>query len=575
VEDESAVETFGDCVELDHALWPRMHDSGRVCRGLTSERREVVRLRVDSSPTLPSLRTRASGLLLHPTSLPGRHGSGDLGAEARAFIDFLASASQRWWQMLPVGPPGYGESPYSAQSAFAGSPLLISPDALVDEGWVDEAQAQRQAQSIVSSQMSDFIDYPAMAEHRLGLLWRAFDRWCAEDDASLQNEYRAFVAKNDGWLDDFALFRALKGAAGGGPWTDWVPALRRRDADALESARRSLGREIAFEKFAQFVFDRQWSALRRYAAARGVGLIGDIPIFVAHDSSDVWQDPESFFLDEAGRTTCVAGVPPDYFSATGQRWGNPLYRWRRMKKTGYRWWAARLRAALARFDAVRIDHFIGFQRYWRIPAEEPTAIRGRWVRGPGADFFRAMKAELGELPLIAEDLGAVTPDVFALRDSFRFPGIKILQFAFGRDPYAYTFLPYNYPRRAVVYTGTHDNDTTVGWFRDQGGGWSTRTPAETEAERRAALRYLGTTGEEIHWDMIRAALSSVARIALFPLQDVLGLGSEARMNRPGVPTGNWLWRFEAGALTPAHAERLGGMSRTYGRAADPATRVVR
>lgn len=509
-----------------------------------------------ASPTLPSLRTRSSGLLLHPTSLPGRHGSGDLGGDARLFVDFLAAASQGWWQMLPVGPPGYGESPYSAQSAFAGSPLLVDPDALVDEGWLQAGEVEPVGRSL----RSHVIDYPAMAEHRLRLLWRAFDRWAGGE------EYRSFLAKSRGWLDDFALFRALKNASGGGPWWQWEPGLRRREPAALDSARRSLGREIAFEKFAQFLFDRQWSALRRYAAERGVGLIGDIPIFVAHDSSDVWQDPDSFFLDDAGRTTFVAGVPPDYFSATGQRWGNPLYRWKRMKRAGYRWWAERLRATLDRFDAVRIDHFIGFQRYWRIPADEPTAIRGRWIKGPGADFFRVMKAELGHLPLIAEDLGAVTPSVFALRDQFGFPGIKILQFAFGSDPYAYTFLPYNYPRRAVVYTGTHDNDTTIGWFRDRGGGWSTRTPSQTQAEREATLSYLGTSGDEIHWDMIRAALASVARVAIFPLQDVLGLGSEARMNRPGEPSGNWLWRFEASALTSTHAERLGEMTRTYGRA---------
>lgn len=511
---------------------------------------------------MPSLRTRASGLLLHPTSLPGRHGSGDLGGEARRFVDFLASAAQRWWQMLPVGPPGYGESPYSAQSAFAGSPLLVDPDGLVDAGWIEAAEVG----SGPAASRPDAIEYPAMAEHRMRLLRLAFDAWSRKVDATHRDDYLAFVAKSKGWLDDFALFRALKDAAGGAPWMAWDAGLRRREPGALDRAHRSLAKEIAFEKFVQFLFDRQWSALRRYAAAQRIGLIGDIPIFVAHDSSDVWQNPELFFLDDAGRTTFVAGVPPDYFSASGQRWGNPLYRWKRMKRTGYRWWADRLRATLDRFDAVRIDHFIGFHRYWRIPADEPTAVRGRWTKGPGADFFRTMEAELGHLPLIAEDLGAVTPAVFALRDRFRFPGIKILQFAFGRDPYAYTFLPYNYPRRAVVYTGTHDNDTTIGWFHDQGGGWSTRTTHETQAERETALRYLGTTGEEVHWDMIRAALSSVARIAIFPLQDILGLGSEARMNRPGVPTGNWLWRFEAGALTSKHAGRLGAMTRTYGRA---------
>jgi 4-alpha-glucanotransferase len=316
---------------------------------------------------------------------------------------------------------------------------------------------------------------------------------------------------------------------------------------------------------AQYFFDKQWRALRAYAAERGVRLIGDVPIFVAHDSADVWQRPDLFFLDAEGEPTVIAGCPPDYFSSTGQRWGNPLYRWKRMAKTGYEWWVARLRSILSRFDAVRIDHFIGFQRYWRIPAACATAVEGKWMKGPSSDFFRTVRREIGELPLIAEDLGAVTPSVFALRDRFRLPGIKILQFAFGNDPSAPTFLPHNFQRRAVVYTGTHDNDTTVGWFRDEGGGWSTRTPAQTQVERDAVLRYLGTTGEEIHWDMIRLALASVADVAIVPLQDILGLGTEARMNRPGTGTGNWEWRFEAGALRAEHAERLGALTRTYGR----------
>jgi 4-alpha-glucanotransferase len=297
-----------------------------------------------------------------------------------------------------------------------------------------------------------------------------------------------------------------------------------------------------------------------------VGLIGDVPIFVAHDSADVWQRPDVFFLDDEGEPTVVAGCPPDYFSATGQRWGNPLYRWKRLAKTGYAWWVDRLRSMLSRFDAIRIDHFIGFQRYWRIPRECPTAVDGQWMKGPSTDFFRAVRAELGDLPLIAEDLGAVTPAVFALRDRFRLPGIKILQFAFGSDPSAPTFLPHNFSRRAVVYTGTHDNDTTVGWFRDAGGAATTRTASAIAIERAAALRYLGTTGDEIHWDMIRLALASVASLAIVPLQDVLGLGTEARMNRPGTDRGNWAWRFEAGALRSEHAARLGLLTRTYGRA---------
>lgn len=506
---------------------------------------------------VPTLRERASGVLLHPTSLPGPDGSGDLGG-GRGFVDFLARAGQRWWQMLPVGPPGYGESPYSAQSAFAGSPWLISLDGLADDGLLD-----REALAAARPLPGGRTDYPTMEAHRSAHLHRAFQAFAA--GTSEQVAFDVFCQRNAVWLDDFALFRALKRAHGGVQWTLWERGVRHRDPDALAKARTELERDVGFEKFLQFELDKQWHALRMYAAARGIGLIGDIPIFVSHDSADVWQDQGAFFLDDEGEPTVIAGVPPDYFSRTGQRWGNPLYRWRRMKKDGYAWWLARLRSVLHRFDAVRLDHFIGFQRYWRIPAAEPTAVAGRWMKGPGAHFFHTVKQALGDLPLIAEDLGEVTPAVFALRDRFRLPGTKILQFAFGDDPSAPTFLPHNFPRRAVVYTGTHDNDTTVGWFHEAGGGDSTRSLAQTEQERAASLRYLGTTGEEIHWDMIRLALASVANLCIFPLQDVLGLGTEARMNWPGKESGNWTWRFSSDALTPAHAERLASLTRTYGR----------
>jgi 4-alpha-glucanotransferase len=460
--------------------------------------------------------------------------------------------------MLPVGPPGYGESPYSAESAFAGNPLLVSLEGLADAGLLDQ-------RTLAPGEplRDDRIDYPAMAAHRAGHLRAAFDAFQARKD---RRGLDAFCRANETWLEEVALFRAIKRARGGVQWTRWPEGLRDRDPAAMAAARRDLARDVAEEKFAQYVFEQQWQELRAYAAAHGVGLIGDLPIFVAHDSADVWQDPGAFFLDEAGEPSVIAGCPPDYFSATGQRWGNPLYRWRRMKKTGYAWWIDRLRIALRRFDVVRLDHFIGFQRYWEIPASEPTAVRGRWMKGPGADFFDAVERALGQLPLIAEDLGEVTPAVYALRDRYRLPGIRILQFAFGNDRSAPSFLPHNYPRRAVVYTGTHDNDTVVGWFRDEGGRDSTRTAAEARREREAALRYLGTTGEEIHWDMIRAALASVARLALFPLQDLLGLGSESRMNRPGQASGNWTWRFAGEALTPELAARFASMTQTYGRA---------
>ena len=497
-------------------------------------------------------------MLLHPTSLPGRDGSGDLGREARAFVDLLARAQQTFWQMLPVGPPGYGDSPYSAQSSFAGSPLLVSLEGLADDGLLDPARVAPSAPPA-----SGRIDFPAMQAHRTKHLRAAFEAFGAREESPA---YRAFVDRSASWLDDFALFRALKQAHGGVQWTRWSPGVRRRDPEALAQARRELANEIAFEKFVQFVFDRQWRDLRGYAASRGIALIGDVPIFAAHDSADVWQNPDAFFLGDDGEPTVVSGCPPDYFSRTGQRWGNPLYRWKRLKSAGYGWWIDRLRVTLSRFDVVRIDHFIGFQRYWEIPAASPTAEGGRWMKGPRADFFSVVEKALGHLPLIAEDLGAVTPAVFALRDRFRLPGVKILQFAFGDDPHADTFLPHNYRRRAVVYTGTHDNDTTVGWFHDRGGGWSTRTPEQCDRERRAALAYLGSDGKEIHWDMIRAAFASVARLAMVPVQDLLGLGTEARMNRPGTTGDSWAWRFESGAITPSHEERLATLTRLYERA---------
>jgi 4-alpha-glucanotransferase len=458
--------------------------------------------------------------------------------------------------MLPVAPPGYGESPYAAQSAFAGSPHLVSPDDLARDGLLP---------SVPRAPLGEGrIDHSVMAAHRGQLLDSAYETWLSRPH---EREYDTFSTANAHWLEDFALFRAIKDAHGGAQWTRWEPALKRREPRALTAARSTYARAIGLEKFGQYVFDQQWRALRAYAAERGVGLIGDVPIFVAHDSADVWQNPDGFFLDPEGEPTVVAGCPPDYFSRTGQRWGNPLYRWKRLAKTGHAWWIERFRSMLARFDALRIDHFIGFQRYWRIPADRPTAVEGKWMKGPSRPFFETVRRALGDLPLIAEDLGAVTPAVFALRDRLGLPGIKILQFAFGDDPSAPTFAPHNFPSRAVVYTGTHDNDTTVGWFRDEGGGWSTRTFAQTQKEREAALRYLGTNGSEIHWDMIRLALASVAKVAIAPLQDILGLGTEARMNRPGTEKGNWAWRFEAGALRAEHAERLGALTRTYGRAA--------
>jgi 4-alpha-glucanotransferase len=515
------------------------------------------RKNVRASEPAFDLAERSSGVLLHPTSLPGPHGSGDLGAAARRFVDFLAEAEQRWWQMLPVGPTGYGNSPYSAESAFAGNPLLVDLAPLVPREVLESDEQLRR----LPRDRVDFGPTRRFRERHLEAAFAAHLGASRTENAS----FRAFCEASAPWLDDFALFHALKRAHGDVEWTRWDTPLRTRQPGAIDLARTRFAREIERVKFEQHVFDTQWRDLRRYAHERGVGLIGDVPIFVAHDSADVWQHPELFRLDEQGLPSVVAGVPPDYFSKTGQRWGNPLYRWRRLARTDYAWWVARMRCTLGRFDAVRLDHFIGFHRYWEIGRDEPTAVRGRWMKGPGAALFETLERELGVLPLIAEDLGVVTPGVKALRDRFRLPGIRVLQFAFGDDPSAPDFLPHNYPRRCVVFTGTHDNDTTMGWFHETGGERSTRSPAQTERERQAARSYLGSDGREIHWDMIRMALLSVASLAIIPVQDLLGLGTSARMNTPGTGTGNWEWRVSEDSLDHDLAARLRRLTRTYGR----------
>jgi 4-alpha-glucanotransferase len=513
----------------------------------------------------PVLGERASGILLHPTSLPGPYGSGDLGRSARDFVEFLESAGQRWWQMLPVGPPGIGHSPYSAQSAFAGNPMLIDLEALVDEGLL------RRNELPPTCIATERLDFEEVEPQRDRALRAAHRRFVAHGSGG--PEFEAFLAESSLWLDDFALWSALQHSQPGVPWTQWEPSLRRREAGALARTRRELDGEIGYAKFAQYVFGRQWAALRDYCHERGVGLIGDIPIFVAQDSADVWSTPAVFRLNEDGTPAVVSGVPPDYFSKTGQRWGNPLYSWVHLRKAGYGWWIERFRTTFARFDAVRLDHFIGFCRYWEVPANEPTAENGRWMRGPGRLLFDAVRETFGQLPLIAEDLGAVTPKVFALRDRFELPGTKILQYAFGNDPNAADFQPHSFPRNAVVYTGTHDNDTTIGWFHDPGGTGS-RSPEQTALERKNAMRYLATDGHEIHWDLIRAALASVANTAIIPLQDVLGLGSGARMNTPGTASGNWAWRFLPSALDGRPSERLAVLTETYGRAAGSRVRTM-
>jgi 4-alpha-glucanotransferase len=495
---------------------------------------------------------RSSGLILHPTSLPGPHGIGDFGAEAYRFVDFLGAAGQRLWQMLPLGPTGYGNSPYASRSAFAGNPLLISLDDLVREGLLSEEDLQS-----VPALPSDHVDFGPVEDFKLPLLRRASERLRAGSAPQLTQELNTCRQENAAWLDDYALFMALRDKFDHAPWQQWPEELRQRRPEALEEARRSLADDIAFHVFTQFVFWRQWGSLRRYANEHGIKLIGDIPIFVALDSADVWAHSELFWLDEGGNPTVVAGVPPDYFSTTGQRWGNPLYRWDDMKRDGYRWWIERLRATLALVDIIRIDHFRGFQAYWEIPAERETAEVGRWVEVPSDDFFAVVRRELGDPPVVVEDLGLITPAVVALRDSLGYPGMSVLQFAWSGGP-DNPFLPYNHVPNSISYTGTHDNDTTVGWFAQA-----------SEDERDLLRRYLGVSGDEVAWDLIGAAMASVAGFAIAPVQDVLSLGPEARMNFPGKPEGNWSWRLQDGQLTEGHAHRLHELAQLYGRLMDP------
>ncbi|HUQ30492.1 MAG TPA: 4-alpha-glucanotransferase [Pyrinomonadaceae bacterium] len=502
---------------------------------------------------------RSSGILLHPTSLPGSFGIGDLGDEAYRFAAFLAASKQSLWQVLPLGPTGYGDSPYQCFSAFAGNTLLISPERLVEEGLLtqeDLGHAPRFS--------SERIEFGEVITFKNALLRRAFERFKSKTDTGLRAGFEQFTHQASSWLEDYALFRALKDAQGGRAWNEWEPALTRRDPAALARAHESLREQIDAQKFYQFLFFKQWAALKSYCHEQGIKLVGDIPIFVARDSADVWMNPDQFKLDAAGRPLVVAGVPPDYFSATGQLWGNPIYNWERMLADGFGWWIERVRATLRIFDIVRIDHFRGFAASWEIPGEDKTAERGAWVNVPGRELFTAIRQSLGDLPIIAEDLGVITPDVEALRDDFGLPGMRILQFAFGGDTLNLD-LPHNYIKNCVVYTGTHDNDTTVGWFTSRAGEGSTRDSEQIERERRFCLDYLNSDGREIHWDFIRAVLSSVADTAIIPLQDLLGLGNEARMNLPNSTSGNWSWRFKAGALTDELGERLKKMTQLYGR----------
>ena len=484
---------------------------------------------------------RSAGILLHPTSLPGPNGIGEIGPEAHRFLDFLTESALTIWQMLPLGPTGYGNSPYQCFSAFAGNPLLIH---------VSDAPGEFP---------SDSVDFPSVIADKQTRLRQATAVLVLDDS------YRAFVTEQDWWLEDYALFMALKHEHGGVAWTDWDDGAARRDPAALAGWRTRLADSVEHHRREQWLFFTQFRALKQACVDRGIKLMGDVPIYVAHDSADVWSNASLFKLDERGRPRVQAGVPPDYFSATGQLWGNPIYDWKEMRAEGYDWWIRRMRAAFELFDLVRVDHFRGFEAYWEVPGTAPTAANGRWVKGPGAALFTAITEVLGPLPIVAENLGVITPAVEALREQFGYPGMSILQFAFGTDGQANLFLPHTYPHERVVYTGTHDNDTTLGWWNSSGAGDSTRSTEDVARERDYALRYLVTDGHEMHWTLIRTALASVANTALIPMQDVLGLGSEARMNLPGRESGNWGFRFSSDQLTPEITRRLRELVDLYQR----------
>lgn len=507
---------------------------------------------------------RYSGILLHPTSFPGPHGIGDLGRSAYQFIDFLVEAKQSLWQILPLGPTGYGDSPYASFSTFAGNPLLINLDKLVEQGDLDAADL---------ADVPDFpagsVDYGWVIYWKVPLLEKAATAFLRNAGGSRRDGFLNFCNEQAHWLDDYALFRGVKAhfdrkakeeEVDGAMWSNfWDKDIALREPEAMQRWREQTASTIAIQKVLQYFFFQQWGELRRYVNERNIRIIGDIPIFVAPDSVDVWANPELFFLDDKGQPTVVAGVPPDYFSATGQLWGNPLYRWDAMRENGFKWWIARIQTTLNLVDIIRIDHFRGFEAYWEIPADEKTAINGQWVEAPGWELFEAVKNELGSLPILAEDLGVITKGVEALRHHFNFPGMKVLQFAFdtkeaGELNATNPFLPHNHGRNYVVYTGTHDNDTTKGWYQER-----------TAEEKDLIRRYLGRPDKDIAWEFIRMAMASVARMAVIPLQDIFLLGSSARMNTPSVLGGNWAWRYESDDLEPEVAKRLRELTSLYGR----------
>jgi len=491
---------------------------------------------------------RSAGVLAHPTSFPSPHGIGDLGQHAYQFVDWLAAANQRLWQVLPLGPTGFGNSPYSSPSAFAGNPLLISLEPLRDQGLLTDNRI-----TPVWPFPDHDVNFVAVMPFKIDALWDAFDATRADDSAFDSTALRAFAQAESAWLDDYALFMALGDYFGGVHWLEWPPEIRARDAVAMARVQAELHRVVDFHRFVQFVFRQQWFALKRYANGLGIKIIGDIPIYVASNSADVWANQQEFRLDAGGRASVVSGVPPDLFTEHGQLWGNPVFDWNRMANDGFAWWRNRIVKTMELVDIVRIDHFRGFAAGWVVPADDETARTGHWEQGPGRAIFDAIARELGELPIVVEDLGLITPDVHALREELGFPGMKVLQFAFDGNPRS-QYLPHMYDHSCVVYPGTHDNQTTAGWFQ-----------SISEESRRQVQTYLGADGSDIAWDLARLSLESVADVAILPLQDIMRLGDEARMNTPGVTVGNWRWRYMEHQLHGGLAAGLAELTQSYGR----------
>jgi len=495
---------------------------------------------------------RVSGILLHPTSFPSNYGIGDLGKEAYKFIDFLAESKQQIWQILPLGPTGHGNSPYQCYSAIAGNPLLISIDSLSEAGWLTVEDIYTHKPDFPL----DYVDFELVKYYKMGLLEKAYQNFLSVATEKEKEDFAQFYLEQESWLKDYALYMAIKEVYQGTSWYQWDIGIANRDKIALSACEEALKDRILYHKFLQYLFSQQWTKLKAYANEKNILIFGDIPIYVAHDSADVWSQPDNFALDpETGEAALMAGVPPDYFSETGQLWGNPVYNWEKLEQTGFQWWIERIKKNLSLVDLVRIDHFRGFESFWVVPQGEKTAENGEWVKAPGQALFQELKEQLGHLPIVAEDLGVITQEVEELRDNFGFPGMKILQFAFDSDR-ENEFLPYNYlNRRSVVYTGTHDNDTTVGWFRQ-------RSP-EDQSKVEDYLGCICSRG--IHWSLIQLALGSVSNLAIFPLQDILGLGTDARMNTPGQAEGNWGWRYRTNTLNSDISGHLAYVTYLYGR----------